>query len=301
MREYVTPLRYPGGKNKLANFMKEIFLLNDLIGGHYMETYAGGASIAFHLLFHEYASHIHINDLSKSVYSFWYSVLHNTENLCRLIRDTPVNMKHWRKQKNIQQDALNHTTLELGFATFFLNRTNRSGILTGGVIGGKKQNGDWLLGARYNKSGLISRIEKIAGFKDKITLYNQDAIEIITHVIPKLPAKSLIYLDPPYYSKGRRLYKDDYKQDDHIAVAASVAAIQKKWVVSYDDTADIRGLYSNFRDLKYKLSYSANDSYKGSEIIFFCNNLILPKVTDPARVITPDKNRLLSTLSISSG
>ena len=284
MRDYVTPLRYPGGKSKLANFMKEIFRLNNLTGGHYVEVYAGGASIAFHLLFYEYASHAHINDLSRSVYSFWYAVLNDTENLCRLIRDTPVNMKHWRKQKAVQEESSKHTNLELGFSTFFLNRTNRSGILTGGVIGGKKQDGDWLLDERYNKAALISRIEKIAGYRNKITLYNKDAAEIISKIIPKLPQKSLVYLDPPYYSKGRRLYKDEYKHENHVAIATAISKMQRKWIVSYDNTTEIRKLYDKFRRQTYKLSYSANDSYKGSEIIFFSDSLILPSTKNPTKV-----------------
>ena len=284
MKDYVTPLRYPGGKSKLAEFMMEVFILNDLIGGHYVETYAGGASIAFNLLIKGYAEHVHINDLNKSVYSFWYSVVHETENLCRLINDTPVNMEQWYKQKTIQLQPEKHTDLMLGFSTFFLNRTNRSGILTGGVIGGKKQDGDWLLDARFNKPALISRIERIAGFKNKITLYNDDAADIITKVIPGLPKKTLIYLDPPYYVKGRELYQDAYKHEDHVAVADLVASMQRKWIVSYDDMPAIRTLYKKFNKISYKLGYSAKNVYKGSEVIFYSDGLILPKTKDPTKV-----------------
>ena len=297
MREYVTPLRYPGGKSKLAGFMKEIFRLNDLICGHYVEAYAGGASIAFHLLFCEYAVHAHINDLNKSVYSFWYSVINDTENLCRLIRDTPVSMEQWQRQKAIQEEPNKHSNLTLGFSTFFLNRTNRSGILAGGVIGGKNQDGDWLLDERYNKSALISRIEKIAQFKNKITLYNKDAAEFIADIVPQLPEKSLIYLDPPYYSKGRRLYKDEYEHEDHVVIAMFVGKMQRNWIVSYDDTKDIRELYSKFRKLTYKLSYSANDCYKGSEVIFFSNGLLLPSIKNPTKVNLPHKNKELTIVA----
>lgn len=295
MKDFVTPLRYPGGKSKLADFMKEVFRLNDLAGGHYVEPYAGGAGIALHLLFSEYASHAHINDLSRSVYSFWFAVLNDTENLCRLIRNTPVNMKHWRKQKAIQEESSKNTTLELGFSTFFLNRTNRSGILTGGVIGGNKQDGDWLIDARYKKSDLISRIEKIARFRDKITLYNKDATEIIIQVVPKLPEKSLVYLDPPYYSKGQGLYKNEYEHEDHIAIAKLIRKMQRKWIVSYDNTAEIRKMYDKFRKLTFKLNYSANAKYKGSEIIFFSDDLLLPATKNPIKV-KPTQPNTLSTL-----
>ncbi len=290
---YVTPLRYPGGKSKLANFMKLVFGANNLIGSHYIEPYAGGASVAFHLLFHDFATHIHINDLSRSVYAFWWSVLEDTDNLCRLICDTPVTMKSWHRQKAIQENSAVYSTLELGFSTFFLNRTNRSGIITGGVIGGKKQDGDWSLDARYNGPALISRIEKIAQYKDQITLYNQDAAEFITKIIPKLPEKSLIYLDPPYYSKGRRLYENHYRCDDHVAIANCVARIKQKWIVSYDDTPEVRKLYPGYSKLPYKLSYSANDRHKGSEIMFFCDGLVIPTVENPTGIKVTDGNLAL--------
>lgn len=281
---YTTPLRYPGGKSKLANFIKLAFEANDLLGGHYAEPYAGGASVAFSLLFYGYASHIHINDLSKSVYAFWHSVLIDADELCRLIFDTPVTMNYWRQQKLVQENPNEHSSLELGFSTFFLNRTNRSGIITGGVIGGKDQDGDWSLDARYNKPALISRIEKISRYKDQISLYNQDATQFIARVVPKLSKKSLIYLDPPYYSKGRRLYENHYQHDDHVVIAGRVAQIKQNWIVSYDDTPEIRKLYRGYRKLPYQLSYSANDRYKGAEILFFGDDLAVPKVENPAKV-----------------
>lgn len=280
---YTTPLRYPGGKSKLANFIKLVFEINDLMGGQYAEPYAGGAGIAFHLLFSGYASHVYINDLDKSVYAFWHLILEDTDSICRLIYDTPVTMNSWRKQKAVQEHPNNYSALDLGFSTFFLNRTNRSGIISGGVIGGKAQSGDWTLDARYNKPALIARIEKISRHKDKITLYNQDAAKFITRVAPKLPKKSLIYLDPPYYIKGSGLYENHYQHDDHVAISKIIATIKQEWIVSYDDTPEIRKMYQGYRRLPYKLSYSAADRYKGSEIMFFCNGLSIPVVENPAK------------------
>ena len=280
---YVSPLRYPGGKSQLTNFMKSIFALNNLNGGHYVELYAGGASLGLHLLFGGHADHIHINDLNSSVFAFWNSVINDTENLCRRIRDTPVDMDHWRLQRAVQENPTQFSTLELGFSTFFLNRTNRSGIIMGGVIGGKEQNGDWLLDVRYNKTKLIERIEKIAENKDHITLHNRDALELLQELSTKLPEKSLIYLDPPYYSKGRRLYTNNYHHDDHATVAAAIKQINRRWIVSYDNVARIRKLYEGFDKIAYRLSYSANDHYLGSEVIFFCPGLIIPATKNPAK------------------
>jgi len=281
---YSTPLRYPGGKSKLSNFMRLIFEENDLIGGHYTEPYAGGAGVAFHLLFTGYASHIHLNDLDKSIYCFWQAVLHDTDNVCRLIYDTPVDIDNWFRQKEVQAHPEQHPILELGFSTFFLNRTNRSGIISGGVIGGKHQQGPWKLDARYNKTDLISRIEKVSRFSEYISVYNLDAAEFITGIVPTLPTQSIIYLDPPYYNKGRDLYENHYGFNDHLTVSKLVSDIRQKWIVSYDDVPEVRKMYQQYRNMPYKLSYSVAKRYKGSEIMFFSDSLTIPAVENPAKV-----------------
>lgn len=220
-----TPLRYPGGKGKLTDFIKLVFVQNNLISGHYVEPYAGGAGIAINLLLQGYAGHIHLNDINRSVYAFWHSVLYETDALCQKIVSTEVTIDEWFIQKNIQKNSQSHNLLELGFSTFFLNRTNRSGILAAGVIGGKNQNGKWKIDARYNKDDLVSRIERIYLNRDAISLYNVDAVSLIKNVLPSLPDRTLIYLDPPYYVKGQGLYENHYVHDDHIEIAELV---QKK-------------------------------------------------------------------------
>jgi len=284
MTRYSTPLRYPGGKGKLANYMRLVFLENDLVNEQYVEPYAGGAGVAFQLLFSGYASHIHINDLNKSVYAFWRAVLEDSDNLCRLICETPVNLDNWERQKRVQQNLGEYSELELAFSTFFLNRTNRSGIINGGVIGGKNQDGYWKIDARYNKEDLISRIERISRYGDQISLYNYDAAEFITEVMPSLPTKSLVYLDPPYYAKGHGLYENHYAHEDHIAISNLLDTSEQKWIVSYDDTLEIRQIYAQYRELHYRLSYSAAGHHKGSEIMFFSDDLIIPDVADPTKI-----------------
>lgn len=289
MMPFLSPLRYPGGKRKLANFIKLIFHTNFLLDGEYAEPYAGGASIALALLFEEYVQHIHINDLDYSIYAFWYSVLNETEQLCRLISDTPVTMDEWYRQKSIQTNT-SASLLELGFSTFFLNRTNRSGIISGGVIGGKNQNGKWKLDARYNKKNLIKRIRKIARYRSRISLYNLDALDFTNEIISRLPDRALIYFDPPYFVKGKQLlYSNFYNPHDHKAVAELARNLSKNWIVSYDDVPEIRSLYTGFRCLDYGLHYSTQTRYRGSEIMFFCDTLVIPEIDDPARI----KNNVL--------
>jgi DNA adenine methylase len=290
---YSSPLRYPGGKSRLAPFLKLLFESNGIVGGHYAEPYAGGASVALTLLFDEYASRIHINDLDRSIYAFWNSILTEADEFCARISRVRVSMAEWRRQKAVQEVAETADLLDLGFSTFFLNRTNRSGIITGGPIGGHDQQGEWALDARYNKPELIKRIEKVAAFRDRISLTNMDASAFLTLVVPNLPANSLAYLDPPYYVQGQqRLYASYYKAPDHAAVAEIVRALPRSWLVSYDDAPAIRKLYRPHRKLVYGIDYSAADRYRGAEVMFFSDALNIPKIKDPTCIATERDDRV---------
>lgn len=274
---FYTPLRYPGGKGKLAKHVKTILQQNDLCDGHYAEVYAGGAGIAIELLLEGYSAEVHINDLNSSIYAFWFSVLNSTDELCKRIQDTDVTIEVWNRQKEIQKNLKEHSTLELGFSTFYLNRTNRSGIINGGVIGGKLQEGTWKIDARFTKSDLINRIEHIAKKKKFIHLTNLDALEYIKTEVPKLPKKSLIYFDPPYYVKGKGLYDNYYNHSDHLEVAKAIKRIkQYPWLISYDDVEEINSIYQELNSVRYNLNYTAADRYKGTEVMFFSKNLNLP-------------------------
>jgi DNA adenine methylase len=259
---------------------------NDLLDGEYVEPYAGGAGIALELLLQEYVSRIHINDISQLVHSFWWSVLHRTENLCRLIVDTPRTVEAWDKQKRVLMSPSEYSQLEVGFATFFLNRTNRSGILNGGIIGGRNQTGPWKIDARYNVRDLVARIEAIAKLRSRIALTKLDAVTFLSVGIRKWPKKTLIYLDPPYYEKGRELYYDFYNNDDHMAVANYMQGhvSDQQWIVSYDNVKPIRDMYSARRHCTYSIGYSARGSRQGSEVMFFCDTLKVPPLVGPVIV-----------------
>lgn len=283
---FYTPLRYPGGKGKLVPYIKRIFDENNLVDGVYVEPYAGGAAVALELLLHEYVRKVYINDISAGVAAFWRSVLDNTDALCAAISSADVSMPEWHRQRAIQQEPDKNDDLALGFSTFFLNRTNRSGILGAGVIGGKEQKGQWKIDARFNAPDLIRRIHAIARVRSRIEFHQQDALAFIDAVAPLLPAKSLIYLDPPYYVKGSDLYLHHYRHDDHVRIAKRVARLRtKNWVVSYDNAAEVQAMYRPFRNIVYGLSYSAQERYKGSEIMFFSDSLAIPDAVRPMHLV----------------
>lgn len=277
MTKYVSPLRYPGGKLKVVDYIKQLLAVNNLVGGMYIEPYAGGASVALSLLFDKYAGKIKINDIDWAVYAFWHSVLNDTEALCRKIADTPITMETWQVQHELQKHKEDADLLELGFSTFFLNRTNRSGILKGGVIGGKEQMGYYKIDARYNKKDLIERIERVALYADLIELTSTDALALLKRYKHTPTAKTFCYLDPPYHVKGRDLYLNYYDDDDHKAIAEAIKKYKGKWIISYDAVPFIRDLYKDYRQKEYYLSYSAGSRSKGREIMVYSDGLTLPE------------------------
>ncbi len=283
--DFHSPLRYPGGKGKIAGFIHKVFEKNLLQDGYYIEPYAGGASVALSLLINEYASKVIINDLDRSIYSFWHSAINETEDLCRLINDTNLNIREWRNQQEIQKNKAEVSLLELGFSTFYLNRSNRSGIIKAGVIGGINQDGEWKMDARFNKKDLIERIERIADYKSRIKIFNLDACVFLDKIKKEISSKSLIYFDPPYYVKGKELYVNHYKHIDHQKVADKIAMLNDyKWIVSYDSTPEIKSLYGGYKKIEYNLNYSASTASKGKEIMFFSNGLHIPRVLNPSKM-----------------
>jgi len=200
-----------------------------------------------------------------------------TEIECTLY-DDPAEADKWIKQKKIQKEKNKHSLLKVGFSTFFLNRTNRSGILNAGIIGGRQQTGKWKIDARYNKSVLINRIERIALYKNKFELHNSDAIELVRDLLKTLPAKTLFYFDPPYYLKGKGLYLNYYGDKDHQQIATEISKVNKqKWILTYDNVQPIKQLYNNYRQVKYTLNYSAAKANKGEEVMIFSNNIYIVK------------------------
>jgi len=283
--KFYSPLRYPGGKNKLAKFIALICEKNN-INGHYVEPYAGGASVALYLLVNGYVKEITINDFDRAIYAFWYSILSDTERFCRKIKDTEITVENWKKFKKIHKNKKAANLFDLGFATFFLNRTNHSGILNGGVIGGKDQKGKYKINCRFNKESLIERIKFIASYRVNIHLYNLDALELINKIQKEsLNRNTIFYFDPPYYLKGPSLYMSYYRDNDHKKVSEEIKKMKNaRWIISYDSVPQIKKLYLGFRKKEYSFPYVAYKVRKGKEVLFFSDNLLIPRVQNPAKI-----------------
>lgn len=270
---HFSPLRYPGGKTSLTLFFDEIIKKNNLYDGTYIEPYAGGAGAALSLLLLEKVEKVIINDLDPGIYGFWKSAIFNSNEFIKKIKSTPVNLEEWHKQKEIYRNK-DSCELDLGFATFFLNRTNRSGIVEGGPIGGIKQIGKWKIDARFNKDDLIGRIKKISYYRDRITVTNKDGLELLKKI--KKLKKMFIYLDPPYYEKGSSLYLNSYNEKDHENLANFLNNNSNvNWLLTYDNIDYIKNLYLDRRMHKFSINYSANVKRKDSELMIFSDSLAI--------------------------
>ena len=281
-----TPLRYPGGKSQLTPLVLDVLRHNDLFYGEYAEPFAGGAGIACSLLLNGYVSRIHINDLDPAIHAFWWLVVNETERLARLVANTAVTIEEWHRQRAVQESS-DADPLELGFSTFFLNRTNRSGIINGGVIGGLQQKGTYPIDCRFHKANLLKKIERLALHAEQINVTNLDGLEFLKRFNRKPKVKTLLNIDPPYYVQGPELYKAWFTAEDHAALAKAVSKLKAFWMVTYDSTPETRQLYDRYPSFSNSLRYTAQVKRSGVELLVMDPRLkLLPWMKDQVTVLS---------------
>ena len=283
-----SPLRYPGGKNCLFNLVSGLIKSNKLQRSHYAEPFAGGCGLALSLLYAGHVSDIHINDVDPAIWAFWHSVLNDTDKLAYKIAKTPVTVEEWRYQKGIFNAGNVDDPLSLGFSAFFLNRTNRSGIIKGaGVIGGLQQTGNYKIDCRFNRDGLIARIRRIAKYRNRIHLYRRDALDFIEQAKQSLPEDTFFCVDPPYFNKGSSLYTSFYNPEDHAVLADAIIALERPWIITYDNTPEITGLYKSRRQFEFDINYSVETKRKGTEVLIVSKGLRVPNTIKERQVNRP--------------
>jgi len=275
-----SPLRYPGGKVKLYPFMEQLIRQNTVDPPIYVEPFAGGAGLALELLFNGNVERIMINDLDPAIYSFWYSITNEETfySFINRVNEVDININEWKIQKDIYMHQDIHNKLELGFATFFLNRCNRSGILKAGPIGGQKQNGNYRIDCRFNKDRLIPLLRKIYDDRNRIDVTNLNAEEFIEYIDMNYD-NLFIYLDPPYVDKGYQLYKNSFTKEDHVSLSKKIKKLKNKWFVTYDNTDLIKELYSDCKTEIFNIQYSAGSKRVENEIAVYSDsidNILVP-------------------------
>ena len=269
-----TPLRYPGGKSSLYGYVKNLIEKNDLTQCTYIEPFSGGAGLALSLLYKGVINSIVINDVDTSIYAFWYCALNYSEELCKRIVDMEVNMDEWYKQKEVQKNIENYDLFEIALSTLFLNRTNRSGIIKGGVMGGKSQEGLHKMNCRFNKEDLCHKIEVFASMKDNIIVTNYDARYINYYDYNIICKKTFIYFDPPYVTQGKNLYCSFFNSEDHKELSNVIMNLEIPWILTYDNHPLVEEMYQYFNRSLYELNYTAADKKKGKELMIYSRNIV---------------------------
>lgn len=270
----VSPLRYPGGKTQLYSYVKELLIHNNMQTYTYVEPFAGGAGLALKLLFNGDVPRIIINDFDPAIYAMWYCCLNHPDELIALVKSAELSVKEWDVQKGIYDSPDTHSVLERGFSTLFLNRTNISGIVSGGVLGGRNQNGSCKMDVRFNKETLSKKIRRIYQHRGQILLCGCDASKFINDI--KSQHSLFLNIDPPYVEKGAQLYRNYYETADHQLLSESILHCPHPWIVTYDVCDLVKTLYCNYRCSKLDVRYSANIKRNANEYIFFSNSLKLP-------------------------
>ena len=270
-----SPLRYPGGKAKLYSFVRSILVANGLIGETYIEPFAGGAGLAIKLLLQDDVKRIVLNDYDYAIYTFWDYVLHHSHELIDYLSNVQITIDEWEKQRRVYLNQSDYSAADLAKAVLFLNRTNISGVITGGVIGGKEQTGKYKLDVRFNRDDLARKIQSIAQRANRVDLYNLDAQDFLANNLRHY-YKVLINFDPPYVEKGGQLYKNSFTLEGHRALRDSIAKCKRRWIVTYDMCEEVAALYGAFRGGTIDTYYSAKDVRRAQEYVFYSNNLILP-------------------------
>jgi DNA adenine methylase len=278
MSRTASPLRYPGGKSALEGMVTSIICSNGLLGGTYAEPFAGGCGLALSLLFASVVREVHLNDIDPAISALWRSILDDTDAICDLISTTPVTIDEWHAQREIYRAGGGGDTTRFGFATLFLNRTNRSGIIKGaGVIGGLRQTGNYLLDCRFNKEDLIKRVRRIAKYRSRISFTSMDASKFLKVIGASLPRETLLMADPPYFGKGADLYTSFYSESDHAVLAQAILGVDLPWITTYDNCPEIAALYRTRRQFAFEIQYSAQTKRLGSELLIVSKGLRLPK------------------------
>ena len=280
---YASPLRYPGGKASLTPLLRGIRRLNDIEDFAIAEPFAGGAGASLSLLYAADTPEIHINDFDVAIHDFWWSAVHNSAGLLHYLDTVPISVKEWERWRAVYHSA-RASRLRRGFAAFYLNRCNRSGIIKdGSVIGGLDQRGPWKIGARFNRQGLRERLQRLAAFAERIHVTGDDGIDFLGATVG---ARTMWFLDPPYYAKGPTLYMNGLDPAYHERLAQALAVRQNTaWVLTYDDCPEIRALYSDWASMHpFSLRYVAAERRSGNEVLITPKWMEIPRTQGSAAI-----------------
>lgn len=265
----VSPLRYPGAKRWMANYIRLSITQNDVQPELFVEPFAGGASVSLSVLHEGLATRIGLIDRDPLIAAFWKTLFFDTEWLIEQVQQTEVTLQKWNYLK-IQKPV---TVRDKAFKCLYLNRTSFSGILksNAGPIGGKEQTSPYKIDCRFNKETIIKRIQRIAKYRDRVAfiwnLHWKTALGRIHYMQERdqISQSVLFYLDPPFYKKAEQLYTYSFKHNDHILLRNYLVSCSQPWILSYDSCPEIIEMYldGGFRTNDVNLIYKTQRHGRG--------------------------------------
>ena len=269
----------------MTGLLRGVRRLNGLGDRSIAEPFAGGAGASLSLLYLEETHGIHINDADPAIYDFWWALVSRHEAFLELLSQSPVSIAEWRRQRDTYKSQTSASRIRHGFAAFYLNRCNRSGVIVnGGPIGGMSQLGRWKVDARFNKVTLRQRCQKVAEYRERISVSCEDGIHFIKRLDPRC---TFFVIDPPYFEKGPTLYLNALDGEYHKALAAQLKSMtDTAWVLTYDDCAEIRHLYHGWATIRpFLMRYTAAERRRGRELLITPRWMRLPQ-EQSSRAIT---------------
>ncbi len=270
MKKRYSPLRWAGGKSKMIPFVNNVINQIENKNITFVQPFAGGAGVSLFMLGNSKVNKIIINDFDYGVYSFWHSVFFDNDNLIKIIEQTDVTMQQWLKRRQSLKSIQDLDTLQSGYTTFFLNRTNRSGILSAGAIGGLSQSGKWKINERFNKKTLINQIKNLKQYSHRVQIYNKTYNELYKCISNE---NLFSFVDPPYYQKGKSLYRKFFIHNDHLQLSQMMKNLNHQWILTYDLNDNIKKMYQWSNSMQFNIKYSVTKAFQASQLLIYSDGL----------------------------
>ena len=242
----LSPLRYPGGKKRLAAYVAETLRVNGLTPEVLVEPFAGGASVALQLAYDGWVDSIVLGEADPLVASFWKIVFNDPDWLVGQVDQLEISVDEWQRVKQSRP----RSDRDRALACLYLNRTSFSGILapSAGPIGGLRQSSDYGIDCRFPRETIKRRIRKAATLSDRVLGVVHGSWRETIRRVQALRFRNgevFYYLDPPFFHKADRLYSYFFLEEDHRRLHNRLVQLKQPWLLSYDAAPEALKMYAH--------------------------------------------------------
>ncbi|HLL78262.1 MAG TPA: DNA adenine methylase [Ktedonobacteraceae bacterium] len=244
----LSPFRYPGGKTWLVPYLRrwlspqirQAHHLKPYGAAQFIEPFAGGGISSLTVASEGLADHITMVEIDEDIATVWQTILHEEHWAWLAEQITSFDLTIENVEMYLARTDL--TLRERAFKTLLRNRINRGGILAPGAGRIKEGEGGRGIKSRWYPETLKKRIQYIVKLQSRISFIQGDGLEILAKYACHTDA--VFFIDPPYTAAGKkagsRLYR--YCDIDHHALFECASKLQGDFLMTYDDTDEIRSL-----------------------------------------------------------